>query len=220
MRCPGADVTSDAGVIEPQSNLLYLGSLISDDGRVVAELQKKLGIANGDFRKLSRIWRHSSLGRRRKLQILDALIFSKLLYGLPATWLNASERRKLNGFQNRCLRSVWGIQTAYLSRVSNAKVLQVTGQGQLTKTLEKRQLLLYGRVARQTDSSPMREVTFSPGTLQPAVDRFVRKVGRPRSNWTTEVGKLALKAAGGLRQLQDTLFEPNAWMNVVDTFIS
>jgi len=127
---------------------VYLGSLISDDGRVAAELQKRLGMANGDFRILSRVWRHSSLGRHKKLQLLDALIFSKLLYGLPAVWLNAAESRKLNGFQNRCLRVLWGIQPAYFSRVSNAKVLQVTGQHQLTKTLEKRQLLLYGKVAR------------------------------------------------------------------------
>ena len=35
VRCPGADVFSDAGLIDPQSNLLYLGSLISDDARVV-----------------------------------------------------------------------------------------------------------------------------------------------------------------------------------------
>ena len=55
VRCQCAGVTFEAGVIEPQSNLMYLGSLISDDGRVGAELQKRLGIANGDFRKLSRI---------------------------------------------------------------------------------------------------------------------------------------------------------------------
>ena len=102
----------------------------------------------------------------------------------------------------------------------NSQVLQVSGQQQLTKKLEKKQLLLYGKVARQTDANLMRQVTFSPGTLQPAVERFVRKVGRPRTNWTTEVGKVALKAAGGLEQLQRTLFEESLWRNVVDSFIS
>ena len=112
------------------------------------------------------------------------------------------------------------MKAAYYSTVSNAAVLQLTGQRPLTELLQKQQLLLYGRVARQPDSDPMRHVTFSPGTLQPAVERFVRKVDRPRSNWTTEVGKLALKAAGGLRQLEDTVFDPTAWKHVVDIFRS
>ena len=167
-----------------------------------------------------RIWRHSSLGRRRKLQILDSLIFSRLLYGLPAVWLNTSERRRLNGFRNRCLREIWGIKPAFISRVSNARVLAVTQQHQLTRNLEKQQLLLYGKVARQPVGSLMRDVTFCPGSLRPAVDRHVSKVGRPRLDWTSEVGKLALQAAGGLRRLDTVIEDARTWREVVEAFIN
>jgi len=216
VRCD-AEVESENGVaIEPKPDLVYLGSLISEDGKAGPEMERRLGIASGDFRRLSRLWRHASLGRQRKLEILNALVFSKLLYGMPALWLNKAERRKLNGFQNRCLRAAWGIKPAFLSRVSNVAVLATTGQTELTKTLERRQLLLYGRVARQTDDHPMRAATFTPGSLQPAVDRYVRKVGRPRSDWTTQVGNLALQVAGGQQRLQETLFDAGSWREVVD----
>ena len=85
--------------------------------------------------------------------------------------------------------------------------------------LQKQQLLLYGRVARLNDGDLMRDVTFCPGSLNPAVDRFVRKVGRPRLAWTSLVGKLALEAAGGLQRLEDTIFDSRSWQSVVEAFL-
>ena len=60
--------------------------------------------------------------------------------------------------------------------------------------------------------------TFAPGTLRPAVDVYIRKVGRPRMAWATEVGKLALQAAGGLRRLDETIANEVAWRGVVEAF--
>ena len=141
------------------------------------------------------------------------------MYGLAAAWLNKSDQRKLDGFQNRCLRTIWGIKPAYVSRVSNARVLEITGQRPLTALLQKQQLVLYGRVARQSDANLMRAATFGPGSLRPAVDMYIRKVGRPRLAWAPEVGKLALQAAGGYRRLDDTIIDESAWQNVVETFL-
>ena len=172
-------------------------------------------MAHSEFRALSRVWRHSSLGRKRKIKIFEATVLPKLLYGLAAAWLNTSERRRIDGFQNRCLRDIWGIKPAFVSRVSNAKMLQTTSRKPLTKTLEKQQLLLYGRVFRQPAGSCMRDVTFCPGSLRPAV---VRKLGRPRLEWTTEVAKLALQAAGGIRLLDDAIVDANRWQGVVESF--
>ena len=74
-------------------------------------------------------------------------------------------------------------------------------------------------MARQSDDNPMRAATFEPGSLRSAADIFVRKVGRPRLAWATEVGKLALQAAGGLQKLDDSIMDASAWKNVVETFI-
>ena len=90
---------------------------------------------------------HTGDEGEQKLAFVRAVL-PELLYGLPAVWLNTSERRRLNGFQNRCLREIWGIKPAFISRVSNVRVLATTQQHQLTRNLEKQQLLLYGKVAR------------------------------------------------------------------------
>ena len=64
----------------------------------------------------------------------------------------------------------------------------------------------------------MRDVTFCPGTLRPAVDRFVRKVGRPRLDSKTEVAKLALTNAGAVCLLDVLIGEASRWHEVVKLF--
>ena len=66
----------------------------------------------------------------------------------------------------------------------------------------------------------MRAATFGPGSLRPAVDLYVQKVGWPRLVWAPEVGKLALQAAGRLRMLDDAIADESAWRSVVETFIN
>merc|ERR1711904_200515 len=83
---------------------------------------------------------------RRKAQIFQAVIASKLLYGLSTAWLNTAEQRRLNGFQARCLRRVCNIKASYVSRVSNAKVLEKAGQITFLKQLLKQQLKLFRKV--------------------------------------------------------------------------
>jgi len=116
-----------------------------------------------------------------------------------------------------CPREIWGIKLAFLSRVFNFSVLQTTSQKPLTRALERQQLLLYGRVFRQPTGSCIRDVTFCPDSLRPAVDRYVRKVGRPRLDWTSEVANLALQAAGGTRRLDSVIGESSRWHEVVES---
>ena len=57
----------------------------------------------------------------------------------------------------------------------------------LSTTLLERQLLLLGRVLMADSDSPLKTASFISGTWQPATDRFVRRVGRPRKEWVPAV---------------------------------
>ena len=155
-----------------------------------------------------------------KLHLISpAIIMTKLLYGLSGAWFKAAERRRLDGFQNRCLRSIWGIKPSYISRISNATVLGQTRQPPLTKTLQKHQVLLFGKVAQEPEGSPMREATFYGNTLDGKASRVLRRRGRPRLEWAGEVYKLALQAAGGQRQIQQSIYCPSQWRATVEAFV-
>ena len=69
----------DGTVITDSGSLIYLGGLISADGRADSELSRRLGFAAGEYRKLQKMWGHANILRKRKLELFNALVISKLL---------------------------------------------------------------------------------------------------------------------------------------------
>jgi len=83
--------------------------------------------------------------------------------------------------------------------------------------LQERQLLLYGRVARQPNDDIMRQHTFCPGSVQPATNRYVRKLGRPRLDWASEVGRMASIVVGARRLVEKCVLSRD-WNETVHTY--
>ena len=80
-------------------------------------------------------------------EILLSDIVSKILYSFVNATLSAAESRRLNGFQNRCLQTIWGISPTYVSRVSNAFMFEQAEQMPLSQALLQQQLRLFGKTA-------------------------------------------------------------------------
>ena len=133
---------------------------------------------------------------------------SKLQYSLSSMWLVTAQRRRVDGFYARCLRRILRIQPAYYSRVSNARVFELSQARPFTQQLLQKQLILLGKAARSPADSMMRRGTFVPGTTIPQIGRFVRRVGRPRQDWTNELVKLGEQKLGRTR-LQQLFRDPS-----------
>ena len=137
------------------------------------------------------VWTCRTLAASRKLQLFDACILSKLRYEISSAWLLKSDRRRLDGFQARCLRTILGILPSYVSRISNARVRQLAGQEIFSDTLQRLQLKLLDDVLHSPDRAAPRDVAFVPGTETPRTATLVRKVGSPMQNWPEQL--LALR---------------------------
>ena len=198
-------INTDGIPISAVSSLGYLGASLASDGRVGSELYRRIGIAKGDFSALRKVWNRTSLGLQRKVAIFKALIESKLLYGLSCACFTSAELRRLDGFQARCLRQVLNIQPAFVSRVSNEQVLRQADTRKASELLSKAQLGQLGKVLRSSSTSPLFKVSFFGHCWQPAVNRFVRRVGRPRKEWVPEVLANGIRLAGGLEELINLL---------------
>ena len=211
-------ISTPAGVrIDSADKLCYLGATLSDDGLVDSEITRKIGVARSDFRHLSRIWRHSSLPRGRKIQFYASLIESKLLYSLASTCMTSSQIRRLNAFQNQCLRSILRIPGSFISRVPNISVLQKAGLPSAADVLARRKLVLFGKVLRSSDYGPLRTPCFIPRTTRLATERFVRRVGRPRKEWTREVADIALHNLGSWEAIDECVSDEKAWKLMTKT---
>ena len=136
---------------------------------------------------------------------------SKFPYGLAACCFTVAEQRRVNGFQAKCVPQILGIRPSYFSRVSNVEVLRRTGMKSAVNLLTEQQLLQFGKVLRAPHASALYHTSLIPGILQPATARYVRRVGRPRKEWTTTVLAAAYSRKQGSEQLEELAQDKHAW---------
>ena len=214
VQCRASILTPTGERIEAKPGIDYLGSVLSHDGLPGHELGRRIGMAKADFLQLQKVWKHFALPTIRKIQIYKALIESKLMYSLSCLCLSAAERRRLDGFQNRCLRRILRIPPAFISRVPNAEVLRRARCHTATDMLLQRQLL-FGKALRCPFDHVMHQTAFIPGSLQPATSRFVRRVGRLRREWVTEIRNKVFEVLDGHRELARLVQNPLVWRQTV-----
>jgi hypothetical protein len=201
----------DGTALKQVKQLQYLGAHLSADADAGPELGRKIGEAKRVFSSLSKLWSHSYLTWRRKLRIFSSVVESKLLYGLAGACLNKAQTRRLDGFQNRCLRKIIGIKPSWLSRVLNAEVLsraQHTGDSTL---LLYRQMLLFGGVLRSNENSLLRRTTFAPNSFTPATAAGVRRRGAPSREFAPIMLKQSLEIFGCVRATVDAAQSVSGW---------
>ena len=172
-------VNSVGEIVREKEALVYLGTQLSSDGRCGSELSRRIGAAKQDFKVLDSIWSHATLSRHRKVKIFKACVVSKLCYCIFAACLNKSERKRLDGFQARCLRKIYRIQPSYYSRVSNSAVLSIAGERPLSEAIAKQQMVFLGKLARRPGNDPVRSSVLQPGGIELQTPTGTRKRGRP-----------------------------------------
>jgi hypothetical protein len=186
----------DGRTLPCHQSILYLGCTIHRTGKFTVEVTRKIGTATADFKTLNSVWKHAALSNARKLNIFEAVIVSRLLCCIASSWLSKGDLRKLDGFHVRCLRTILGIKPSLISRISNARVRNVVQQYPLSERIRRSQLDLLGRVIREPSKAVLKKVTFHKDQLLSQTDAWVRKVGRPRHEWTTQLTNMMKLAAG------------------------
>ena len=210
---PGGDT------VTIKESITYLGSALSNDGRICTEVSRRLGAAKCTFGCLQRVWNNSTLGTQRKIQVLTACVYTKLLYGLTVVCLTKADKKRIDGFQARCLRRILRIPPVYYSRISNTTVLERARQKPLSQSLVNYQLLYFGQLARRPDSDPVRSCIFEHGSAKLKPLSGTRRVGRPRFHWGREMMKESLSRIGDEAKLQHLLSRSSEreWCTFVKT---
>ena len=143
--------------------------------------------------------------------IYDSLIESKLLYSLAGACFTKAQLRRLDGFQNRCLRNIVGVKPSWISRVSNADVITRTGHAPASQLLLMRQMQLFGKVLRSDQESALHRSSFVPGTHVPTTERYVRRVGRPCKEFVTEMLQQSMRLFGNVDSAAAVASNKQAW---------
>lgn len=97
----------------------YLGSRLNIKGAVHLELQQRLQADHSTWKRLERIWKHQHISIKRKINIWNAIIRSKLMYGLESAALNISSLKALDSFQAKGFRQILKLSSTHAQKLFN-----------------------------------------------------------------------------------------------------
>ena len=186
--------------IKHVSSFKYLGSVLTEDGRVEAEVRDRIVKAARAFGVLRpAVFDSKDLTTRVKRMVYKAAVWGTLLYGAESWATTQKEEYKLEAFHNRCLRSMAGISTfkQQEERITSAEIRKRMGfDCTLREELRSRRLRWLGHVARMDEMRLPKLVMFSclhkprpvGGTKQRWRDRVhqdLKEVGVGQEEWYT-----------------------------------
>ena len=179
-------------------------------GRLDEELRTRIGRASATFGQLFKIWR-SKISLKTKLRIYNAVVISTLLYGSETCATTISEEKRLDVFDNRCLRRILGIK--WFHRVRNTTVRERTGQIPASLLLKTRRLKWFGHVSR------MGQERLPKALSQWRLENAKRRRGRCRTRWKDAVERDA-RLAGLDQELESMASDRAQWRDMLALLVS
>ena len=175
-----ASIVMNGELLEEVTQFKYLGATLTKDGTSSSELRIRTAMATAAMARLHPIWK-SNISFRSKHRLYKSLVCSIFLYGCESWTLLAEEERRIQAFENKCLRRL--LRISYKDHKTNDFVWDsVSGlagpQEPLLSIVKRRKLKWFGHVTRHDSLCK----TVMQGTVEGG-----RSKGRPRKNWMDNI---------------------------------
>ena len=108
----------DGTVLTKGNEATFLGNETNGDVESAHEVLNKMQEVRCTWLKLNAYWKATRATKRWKIIVYDAIIRSKLLYGLETIHLTPALAKKLDAFQYRGLRKIMGMSSTCITRAN------------------------------------------------------------------------------------------------------
>ena len=161
-------------------------------------------------------WRKAPVTLKWKLKVLDAVIHSKVLYGMETLVISQSDYDKIDAFQTRIFRTIVNIKHSYWSHVTNDTVMRTANNRaqHINKNIDitplslkpkHRIITFYGHIIRSDPyTNQMRAISIDEDGNKISAPKPWRS-GRPKLQWYNTAKPLVTYL------LEQLIIRPNTW---------
>ena len=165
----------EAGRLEQVEEFKYLGVSFTKTGDTARAIQERIKLGYAAMNRLTKIWKENTISRSLKIRLFNAIVVPTVLYGAESWVIKQKERKKLLGFEMKCLRRICNVR--WQQMISNERIREMTGT---RCTIEDRvrdiQLRWFGHVERMSSERWPRKVMYHRMHGK-------RPRARPRTTW-------------------------------------
>jgi hypothetical protein len=181
-------VTLNGELLEEVQCFKYLGSHVEKTELVETEVKARVKEGCKVLGALKSVMSCRTLGMEAKRGLYEGVVVPTVLYGAEAWGVRAEERRRLNVFEMKCLRSMAGVTLR--DRITNDVVRIRTGMvKKLENRVDSRVLRWFGHMERMDEGRLVKRVMNAEASGR-------RPRGRPKFGWMD-----GLKQALGRRDM-------------------
>ena len=140
-------ITIEGKQLKAVDNFKYLGSIISNNASLDAEITARIAKATAAFGRLTkRLWTNTGIRLNTKVAVYKAAVLTTLLYGCETWTLTKKQIRRLEKFHQTTLRRIAHIK--WFHKVTNYEVLSRCNISSLQSMVDRARLRWTGHVVR------------------------------------------------------------------------
>ena len=211
----------DGTPIDNVEEVKYLGCHLNSRSDYKRELQQRIRHCTWTMKTLAEVWKGHRCSTQWKLRVYEAVVLSRLLYGLETVTLTNSLGKCLEVMHIRQLRQILKLPTTFMDRYwTNERVRNKAAEEKregaeareqpnvrtwptIAERLGARQLTLLGHIIRAGPIDPLFQVSFADASLKSS-GAVLRRVGKPKYKWIDVV------KAAAWRKWNDSEFDDSA----------
>ena len=89
------NIRLDGDRLEQVKEFTYLGSLMTDDGKCINDIKKRVSLASAVIGLLYKIWKSKQITIKTKVMVYQVLVMPVLLYGAECWTMGKEDERRL-----------------------------------------------------------------------------------------------------------------------------
>ena len=185
---PNAKITIEGRAIEQVKKFIYLGHLITDNGKCDSEIKRRIEIARGAFNNISKVITSQKISISTRLRLIKCYVWSTLTYGAETWTISKTLAGRINAFEMWTYRKM--LKLSYTKHKTNEEVLDMLStEKQLLSNIVKRKCQYFGHLVRHNE--------LQRQLLEGKINGK-RSKGRPRITWMDNLKKWTGKSYGNL----------------------
>ena len=107
------NITLDGQPVEQVERFVYVGQLMTENGKCDEEIRRRIEIARTAYIKMRNVLTNSKLATSARLRFIKCYFWSSLLYGVETWTISKTSQQRLEAFE------MWALR----------RMLRITGQG-------------------------------------------------------------------------------------------
>ena len=193
-----ANIQINNDTIENITEFEYLGSTITNDGKIIKEIRRRMAMALKKLKMMQNVWQGTN--KETKLKLLRSCIFPIASYGCEAWTITTSIEKIITAFEMKCYRRI--LKISWTQKRTNESILEEmkVQPNWLLQTIKTRKLRYFGHIKRHNGLERDIMEARAPGK---------RGRGRPRRRWGQDISDwmgMSITEAGRLAH-QRTVFQ-------------